>query len=72
MQALKHHNQPDATMNSIEISRARRVSLGELVRQWGPFVVTAVVVPGGILIALVMLWRHWNQRRLALQSPARA
>jgi hypothetical protein len=31
-------------------------------------VLTALVVPGGIVIALLLLWSRWNQRRQAVQS----
>ena len=34
-----------------------RASVKALVRQWGPYVLTALVVPGGIVIVLLMLWR---------------
>ena len=59
-------------VDSFEIRNGRRTSIGELVRQWGPYVLTVLVVPGGIAIALVLLWARWNQRRLAVQSQARA
>ena len=60
-------------MDSLQIGNGGgRTSIGGFVRQWGPYVLTALVVPGGIVIALLLLFRRWNQRRPALQSPARA
>jgi hypothetical protein len=58
-------------MDLIEIRNASRPSLGGLVRDWGPYVLTALIVPGGIVIVLLLLWNRWNQRRLAV-SRARA
>ena len=71
MHTRDDHNQL-ATMNPFERRIGNRASFREWVRVWVPYVLTVVVVPGGILIALVMLWHHWNKRRLAVQSPARA
>ena len=47
-------------------------ALRAFVRQWGPCILTAIVVPGGIVIALLMVWNRWNQGRLAAMTPARA
>ena len=47
-------------------------SVGAFIRQWGPYVLTALLVPGGIAVTLFLLLRRWNQRRAALQTPARA
>lgn len=43
-----------------------------LVRHWGPYILTVLLVPGGIVIALLLLWRRWNQARQAVQDSAAA
>ena len=60
-------------MDSLQTGHASgHKSIGGFVRQWGPYVLTALVVPGGIVIALLMLLRRWNQKRQAVQSTAAA
>ena len=60
-------------MDSLQIGNGGgHKSVGGFVRQWGPYVLTALLVPGGIVIALLLLLRRWNERRQAVQSPARA
>ena len=68
MQARNDQTQFLSPMNSFEFRSGERKSVGAFVRQWGPYVLTALVVPGGIVIALLLLWNRWNQRRQALQS----
>ena len=67
VQARTNQPYPLATMDSFESPTAGRKSIGALVREWGPYVLTAIVVPGGIVIALVLLWTRWNQRRQAVR-----
>ena len=67
MQAHTDHTHLPGPMDGFEIRNGGRMSVAEFVRQWGPCILTAVVVPGGIVIALLMLWNRWNQRRLAVQ-----
>ena len=54
MHALTHLDQPNVTARLFGI---RRTSVEAFVRRWWPYVLTAVVVPGGIAIVLLMLWR---------------
>ena len=42
---------------------AYRTPIGEALKTWAPLVFTAIVVPGGIVIALVMLVRRWYRNR---------
>jgi hypothetical protein len=72
MQARNCQIQVLSPMESTEIRNAGRPSIRALVRHWGPYLLTALVVPGGIVIALVLLLNRWNQRRQAVQSPAGA
>jgi hypothetical protein len=60
-----HHDQTLVAMNTIDTRNGGRMSIGEFVRQWGPCILTALIVPGGIVIALVLLWTRWSQRRQA-------
>jgi hypothetical protein len=71
MQARNDNTDFAGAMNIFEIPARDRTSIGGFVRQWGPYVLTALVVPGGIVIALLMLWSRWNQRRLAVQRAVR-
>ena len=41
-----------------------RKPFGETLKVWGPVVVTAIVVPGGIVIALAILARRWYRNRV--------
>ncbi len=50
----------------------RRKSVADVVRRWGPFILTALVVPGGIAIVMLLLFRRWNQARQAVTYPVRA
>ena len=54
---------------AIDSTRAERSSLVRHLRRWGPMVITALVVPGGIIIAVMLLIRRWNQRREPLTLP---
>jgi len=45
-------------------SRDGYKSAGAFVRHWCPYILTALVVPGGIVVALLLLLRHWHQKRL--------
>jgi hypothetical protein len=65
MQARTDSLHPISPMDLIEIRNGSRPSFGALMRDWGPYVLTALVVPGGIVIALLLLWTRWNQRRQA-------
>ena len=67
MQAHTDPTHPLGAMSGFEVRNGGRMSVAEFVRQWGPCILTALVVPGGIVIALLMLWNRWNQRRLAVQ-----
>ncbi|MEO8134943.1 MAG: hypothetical protein ABI831_13295 [Betaproteobacteria bacterium] len=49
-----------------------RKSVAGFVRNWGPYVLTALLVPGGIVIALLLLLRRWKQTRPAVHTPAGA
>ena len=40
-----------------------RMPIGKTLKVWGPVVVTAIVVPGGIVIALAILIRRWYRNR---------
>ena len=68
MQANTNHSNPLSAMNSLELRSGEPMTIGSFVRQWGPCILTALVVPGGIVIALLMLWSRWNQRRMALRT----
>ncbi len=59
MQARTDHAHPLSPMNSFEIRNRGRTSVFGVVRHWGPCVLTALVVPGGIAIVLLLLWRRW-------------
>ena len=72
MHARTEPTHPPIPATRLEIRNGGRTSFGLFVRRWGPYVVTALVVPGGILIALLLLWRRWNQGRQSVQSPAGA
>ena len=37
--------------------RLRRAAVEAFVRRWWPYALTALVVPGGIAIVCLMLWR---------------
>ena len=61
---------PVASFGSLETLRScasanstYRTPIGESLKVWGPMVVTAIVVPGGIVIALAMLVRRWYRGR---------
>ena len=56
MQALTHPTQNPQPM-SAGVFGIRRAAVEAFVRRWWPYVLTAVVVPGGIAIVLLMLWR---------------
>jgi hypothetical protein len=71
MQARIYRIHHLSEMDSVEAGNGGgRQSVGEFVRQWGPYVLTALIVPGGIAIALLLLFRRWNQLRQAV--PVRA
>ena len=73
MQAQIEQAHPFSQMDSLNAGNGGgRTSVGEFVRHWGPYVLTALVVPGGIVIALLLLFRRWNQKRQALQSAVQA
>ncbi len=73
MQAQIEHAHPFSQMDGLNISNGGgRISVGEFVRHWGPYVLTALVVPGGIVIALLLLFRRWNLKRQAVQSAVQA
>lgn len=72
MQARTEPAQLLSPLSDPGIRGSGRASVGAFVRHWGPYVLTALVVPGGIAIALLLLWRRWNQGRRAVQSPAGA
>lgn len=72
MQARTAQTHSLSTMDSFEAPSVERKSIGALVREWGPYVLTAIVVPGGIVIALLLLWTRWNQKRQAMHRPVRA
>ena len=68
MQARTNQTHSLSTMDNFESPSGGRKSIGALVREWGPCVLTAIVVPGGIVIALLLLWTRWNQKRQAVQN----
>ena len=72
---MQAHNEQARALDHMETNLVEhgggRTSVMAFVRQWGPCVLTAIVVPGGIVIALLMLLRRWNQRRQVLQAAAR-
>jgi len=73
MQARIDQAHPLSQMDSLHIdSRDGCKSAGAFVRHWGPYILTALVVPGGIVVALLLLLRHWNQKRQAVQRPVGA
>lgn len=40
-----------------------RTPISAALKAWAPMVVTAIVVPGGIVIAVVILVRRWYRNR---------
>ena len=71
MQARFDQTHRLSQMDSLQIGNGGwRKSVAEFVRQWGPYFLTALLVPGGIAIALLMLWRRWNQQRQAVRTQA--
>ena len=40
-----------------------RTPIGETLKVWAPVIITAIVVPGGIIIALAILVRRWYRNR---------
>lgn len=73
MKALVNHAHPvDEAAGLQLLSGGSNTSVRAFVRQWGPYVLTALLVPGGIAVTLLLLLRRWNQRRAALQRLARA
>jgi hypothetical protein len=56
MQALTH-SIPDQRSMTAGVFGIRRAAVEAFIRRWWPYVLTAVVVPGGIAIVLLMLWR---------------
>lgn len=44
----------------------QRKTLVGFLREWGPYFLTALLVPGGIVITLAFLARRWKQRREAV------
>ena len=40
-----------------------RMPIGKTLKVWGPVFVMAIVVPGGIVIALAILVRRWYRNR---------
>lgn len=71
MQAHIEQIQQQRDMNT-PVEVGRHESFAGLVKRWGPYVLTAIVVPGGIALALIMLWRRWSVARQAanLQTVA--
>lgn len=63
---------PLIPVESVRVEAVRRKSVGDLVRQWAPFLLTALVVPGGIAVVLVVLFRRWNQGRRGIAELFRA
>jgi len=55
MQALTHPNLSPA--RAAPRFRIRRASVEAFVRRWWPYALTELVVPGGIAIVCLMLWR---------------
>lgn len=58
--------------------RPLRKTLVSFLREWGPYFLTALLVPGGIVITLAFLARRWKKRReavgyrVAAQLPVQA
>ena len=77
MQARTEQSQPDMNHPAI-VEEGRNESIVKHMKRWAPYVLTAIVVPGGIALALIMLWRRWSVARqvanlqAAAQSAARA
>ena len=73
MQAQIQQVNPFSPMDDLQIGNVRaRISVGEFARRWGPYVLTALIVPGGIVITLLLLFRHWNQKRQAVHQTVQA
>ena len=52
--------------------RPLRKTLADFLREWGPYFLTALLVPGGIVITLAFLARRWKKRREAAGYQAAA
>lgn len=53
------------TSHAARLGGTYRTPIGGAFRYWAPVVLTAIVVPGGIVVALVMLARRWYRGRPA-------
>ena len=51
----------NATMPGVKASG--RLSCRQMFRQWAPYVLTALIVPGGLIVAILLLARRWQQHR---------
>lgn len=45
-----------------------RLSCRQMFRQWAPYVLTALIVPGGLIVAILMLARRWQKNRQMTQA----
>jgi len=63
-----HHTHPQSPMNISVIHHGGRRSVGEFMRRWGPYVLTALLVPGGIVIALLVWWSRGQFRRETVRA----
>ena len=73
MQVRIEQVHPLSQMDSLMVgNRDGYKSVGAFVRNWGPHFITALVVPGGFVIVLLLLLRYWNQRRQARILVGRA
>ena len=55
----------NATMPSTNASG--RLACRQMFRQWAPYVLTALIVPGGLIVAILLLVRRWQQNRQMTQ-----
>ena len=60
MQAAHQNNAPKNLHNG---PTHFRTPIGEALKAWAPVVVTAIIVPGGIVIAVAILVRRWYRNR---------
>ena len=54
---------PELSHSSGPANSSSRTPIGETLKVWAPVVVTAILVPGGIVIALAILIRRWYRNR---------
>ena len=54
---------PESSHSLGPANSSYRTPIGETLKVWAPVVVTAILVPGGIVIALAILIRRWYRNR---------